>query len=340
MGTRGRTMVVLMAVSLIGVLFALSAWGLISRISFGKAPREFTRSVAIPEPAPGYWTTPLPADAPIDPRSDAMIDFLIADNSTDYIALAGTQSSGHWGNPIFVAGPRAPRYSIENSCGHRQPTEFRRMSIPRGAEPDPTSDSAMTVYVPERNLVFATWRTRHDKDNDTWSSCGGALYYLTSNGLEGSLRRSNDSRNFGHRGVPPFTYAVRWDEIQRGAIEHVLKVAINTAGVDNVFPMTGSDGDSRDPAAPPEGARLRIKPSVDLAEIRMTPAERTIADALQRYGAVIGDQSGSTVALKVENTVAEGFGHLWDGVLRADSLSGLSLEDFEIVELGYAPPLE
>lgn len=332
-----RVLVGASTVSLIVLLILLLAWELLSLRSPGKAPSGVSRRTAIPKPGPGYWTTPLPADAPVDPRSDEMIDFLIADNSTNYVALAGTHSSGRWGNPIFVAGPKAPRYSIDNTCQHPQPPEFRRISVPRGAKADPTSDSAMTVYVPARGIVFATWRSQHDEEKDTWSSCGGAVYYLASNGLEGSLSESNEPRNAGHRGIPPFTYAVRWDEIQVGAIEHVLKVAVNTAGVDNVFPMTGSDGDSRHPSSPPEGARLRLKRSVDLSEMGLSRAERTIALALQRYGAVIGDQSGSTVALKVENTVAEGFGHLWHGVLQPDSLSGLGLEDFEIVELGYAP---
>jgi hypothetical protein len=129
---------------------------------------------------------------------------------------------------------------------------------------------------------------------------------------------------------------VRWDEIEKGAIEHVLKISVNTAGVDHVFPMTGSDGDSHDQAAPPEGARLRLKLSIDLSSVSLTGPERVIATALQKYGAVIGDQSGGPVGLKVENTVAEGQGHLWEGVLEPDSLADFTLADYEVIELGYA----
>jgi hypothetical protein len=60
-----------------------------------------------------------------------------------------------------------------------------------------------------------------------------------------------------------------------------------------------------------------------------------IAQALQRYGAVVGDQSGSSVVIKVENTVAEGRGYLWSGVLTANSLATIPLDAYEVVKLGY-----
>ena len=99
--------------------------------------------------------------------------------------------------------------------------------------------------------------------------------------------------------------------------------------------MVGSDGVSTNPSAPPEGARLRIKPKIDLKKLDLSPAALVIARTLQRYGAVIGDQSGGNVNLKVENTVAEGLGQRWQGVLSANSLSAIPLGAYEVVELGY-----
>jgi hypothetical protein len=52
--------------------------------------------------------------------------------------------------------------------------------------------------------------------------------------------------------------------------------------------------------APPEGARIRIKPSIDLSTFDLSPQAMTIARALQEYGAVIGDQSGGPASLKLE----------------------------------------
>lgn len=327
-----RGMSLILKSLLVGLVVSLGALAglLVTR------PTGPERNGSVPKPGRGYWTQPLPAGVPIDSRSEEMIAFLDEDSSTDYVNLSGTRPHGRWGNPIYVAGDGDPSYRIINSCQYPQPPEFRSLRVPRGAKADPTSDGAMTVYDVERGIVSATFRTGYEAADDEWSSCGGAVYYLASNGLEGSLAQSDEPRNKGHRGVPPYTYAVRWDEIEAGAIDHVLKISVNTAGVDHVFPMTGSDGDSHDVAAPPEGARLRLKLSIDLSRLTMTRAERVIATALQKYGAVIGDQSGGPVSLKVENTLAEGRGHLWEGVLERDSLATFTLDDFEVIELGYA----
>jgi hypothetical protein len=282
-----------------------------------------------------YWNTPLAADAPVDENSEHMIDFLERDNSTDYIELAGTGASGRWGNPIYWSTPKDPVCTVVNTCNYKRPQGFIRVRIPSNAGHDPTSDAAMTVYDKDKEIVYGFYQARYDKANDQWSACGGTVYYLDSNGLDGSLAQSDEEKNFGHRGVPPSTYAVRYDEIKAGSIDHVLKIAINTAHQDHVWPMTGSDGDSTATFAPPEGARLRLKPSINLAQLDLTRAELTIATALQRYGAVIGDQSGATAVLKVENTVAEGRGQLWKNLLAPDSLKEFSFDDFEFVRLGY-----
>jgi hypothetical protein len=280
-----------------------------------------------------YWNTPLPADAPVDPRSDEFISFLKANNGYNFVKLSGTDSTGKWGNPIYWAGPGDPVHNIANSCSTRQPEEFDDVRIPVGAQPDPTADSAMTVYDVERGMVYGMhWAKRVD---GTWSACGGTVYHLESNGLNGKLPQSNDRRNTGHRGVPPSAFAVRYDEIRAGALNHVLKIAIGGASPDYVFPMVGSDGESTNPSAPPEGSRIRIKPAVDLRQFDLPPAALVIARALQRYGAIIGDESGGTVNLKVENTIAEGRGFLWRGLLEAGSLSAIPLDAYEVVKLGY-----
>ena len=129
-----------------------------------------------------------------------------------------------------------------------------------------------------------------------------------------------------------------------GTIQHVLKIEVNTTRCAHVFPMTGDECGTYADDAPPEGARIRIKPTVDLAKMGLSSGALVVAVALQRYGAVIGDQSGDSVSLKVENTVAEGQGWLWGLLLQEDSLSAIPLKDYQVIKLGYgegrgtAPP--
>jgi hypothetical protein len=102
--------------------------------------------------------------------------------------------------------------------------------------------------------------------------------------------------------------------------------------------MVGSDGDyhGSDPEVPPQGIRLRIKPSIDLEDFDLPDQALVIAQALQRYGAYIGD-SGGVTALKLENTMAEGRGQLWD--VSATDLCQLPLSPqyWDVIAEGYDP---
>jgi hypothetical protein len=286
-----------------------------------------------------YWNTPLPVDAPVDENSEDFVSFLIGDNEADYLRIVGAESSGGWGEPIYWAKPSDPVYNVK-ATRYTLPPAFTSVRIPLAAQPPQTSDAQMTIYDLEAGSVYKLQKARYDEATDTWSAGGGSWYSTTSNGLNRALPESDDVRNHGHRGIPPATHAVRYDEVQAGRIDHVLKIAVNTANENHVWPMTGSDGDSLDPAALPQGARLRIKPSVDLSRLALNPDALTIARALQRYGAVVGDSSGSNTNLKVENTVIEGKGWLWKGRLTASALQAIPFSNYEVVQLGYNPPVE
>jgi hypothetical protein len=284
-----------------------------------------------------YWNQPLPRSAPVDPNSSDIISFLQTDSTTDYVQMSGTTSSGLWGNPVYWASAKDEAYAVANQTGcSSPPPEFDSVRIPKGANPDGTSDASMTVYDLSSGLVYAMWKATYTASTDSWSSCGGTVYYVGSNGLAGSLPQSDEPRNQGHRGIPPSSFAVRYDEIQAGEIDHVLKIAVNTTQCEHVFPMTGDECGTTAQFAPPEGTRIRIKPSVDLSKLGLSPSALIVAQALQTYGAVIGDQSSGPVALKVENVVAEGQGNLWDGLLKSTSLSAIPLSDYEVILLGWA----
>jgi hypothetical protein len=284
-----------------------------------------------------YWNRALPTDAPRHRHSAEMMRFLLEDNDTNYIRIAGVTSTGEWGMPVYWPSKAAPIYDVGKNCPTAQPPEFDRVRIPRGARPDPTSDAAMTVIDRARGIVYGFHHTRYNRDLDRWTSCGGTVYYTGSNGLHGDLRASNERRNRGHRGIPPTVAAVRWDEIKAGAIKHVLKIAVNRTACKHVFPMIDDECGAWHRYAPPEGTRIRIRPGVHLNQLHLSPAAMVIARALQRYGAVIGDQTGGPIVLKAENTIAERRGYLWKGVLSPTSLQHIPLRYFEVIAPGYKP---
>jgi hypothetical protein len=282
-----------------------------------------------------FWNQQVGATAPTDPASVSIIAFLKADNANNYIALSGTSSDGKWGTPYYYAKDGDPTFAVANSCPSRQPPEFGAIRIPAGARPDPTTDAAMVVFDAGKGLEYGLWHAAYDPTTTQWSSCGGTVYYLPSNGLAGSLKQSDERRNYGHRGVPPSTYAVTYDDIASGSISHLLRLAVDTTQCSHVFPMTGDECGTTDLTAPPEGAIIRIKASIDLSALGLSGPALVVARALQTYGAIISDQSGRAVELKAENVVAEGRGWMWRGVLSATSLARIPLDSYEVVKLGY-----
>jgi hypothetical protein len=293
-----------------------------------------TTTAYVPFSDNSYWNTPLKKDAPVNNWSADIIAYLKSDNSPDYVQLSGTGSDGEWGNPVYWAAKSDHAYRIKNETGCPDlPSEMSSMRIPAGAKADPTDDASMTVYDLTRGVVYALWQASYSSSTDTWTSCGGSVYYVGSNGLAGSLPQSDEPRNQGHRGVPPSTFAVRWDEIQAGEIDHVLKIAVDTTKCRHVFPMTGDECGTTNKNAPSEGARIRIKRSIDVTKLGLSAAALVIAKALQTYGAIIADQSSGSASLKVENVVAEGRGWLWKNVLDVDSLSKIPFGDYEVMQI-------
>ena len=287
-----------------------------------------------------WWNTPLPYQAPDDPAESEILDYMRTgvESGNGCLMLAGAGDSP-WGNPIYWAQASDPEYDLQGVRGARPP-EVDSLRIPHSAEPASNNDGHMSIYDLDKGYVVALTDAEYDADSDEWSASGASVAYLKSNGLHSDLPESDEPRNVGsHRGNNGATMTVSWDMVQAGSIRHVLKVAVGPEAADRaVFPMVGSDGDyhGSDPGVPPQGIRLRIKPSIELEDLQLGPQAIVIAQALQRYGFYIGD-SGGVTALKLENTTAEGRGQLWD--VSAFDLCGLPFtpDYWDVIEEGYDP---
>jgi len=289
--------------------------------------------------ADSWWNTPVPDDAPANPRGADVLRYMSTAEQADggCVHLAGAEGSD-WGQPVYWAQPDDPEYDVAVDVPENAP-ELRDLRIPRGAVPAPNSDGEMVLFDLQRGYVVALTDAVHNPRTDQWSAGGATVTYLDSNGLYARTGRSTDPRNVGtHRGNNGAVMMVRFDEVHEGAIDHVLKVASGPeASRRSVFPMVGSDGDSREPDAPPEGLRFRIKPSVELEAQGLEPQALVIARALQKYGFYIGDSSGVT-ALKLEDTRTEGRGQRWS--IPETALCGIPLttQYWDVLPEGYEPP--
>jgi hypothetical protein len=286
-----------------------------------------------------WWNSALPRNAPSNPDADAILNYMSTEKQAGggCLRLAGAGGSS-WGQPVYWAGAGDPEYHVRLKGGNEQP-ELRHLRIPADARSAQNNDGSMTVFDVDRGYTVAFTDAAYDDGSDTWSASGATVTYLDSNGLDVRTGQASDDRNVGnHRGNNAAVMMARLDEVKAGAIDHVLKVASGPeVSSRHVFPMVGSDGGSRDPSAPPQGLRFRIRPSVDLEALGLDRQALVIAKALQKYGFYIGDSSGVT-ALKVEDTRTEGRGQLWETSPTALCALPFTPQFWDVLPEAYQPP--
>lgn len=274
------------------------------------------------------WNTPLPADVPLFDGtingkhydSPAMIGELKKFGSPAYPKLSLTAD---WAMPFYESSDGDTLYTI--TVGKRTAT----VHIPNGATPQTGSDGALTIHDSANGITVGLWQAKYASGK--WTANGLDIYYDASNGLEADAAGSDEPRNDGHRGYPSAINCIRRRDIDAGVIEHVLKVSIDdTNGTMHYWPGVGHE---KRTGVIPEGSRFRIKPSVDLAKKGLNAAGLVVATALQTYGLVVGDTSGSPCSLKGERD-----GN-WSQVgLKSTALSKFGWDDFEFIAAEWGKP--
>ena len=95
-----------------------------------------------------------------------------------------------------------------------------------------------------------------------------------------------------------------------------------------MHPATHAGGPKGPDAAPPYGARFRLKASYDLSTL--SPAAQVVARAMQRYGMFISD--AGNIALTAQNDIDTKAKYAEVG-FDTFSLQTLKVTDFEIVKM-------
>jgi hypothetical protein len=242
-----------------------------------------------------------------------------------------------WGTPFAVGRSGMPRWRL---VGEHDPTLDRLFS--RGFHAPEwlgdiltgTDDSPLCVLDRESGFTMFCANAEIVGPRRISVSSAGITYH-SSNGLDHRNPLSDDRRNFTSRGRISDAMVIRRDLVKYGVrndtdLGHVLHLILvetdSSAGFRH--PMVGEESDNHGFGA--EGERLAIDPSIDLTERGLSPAGLVIARTLQRHGCYIGDNSGSSSALKAQQeNVAR---PLWGRTLRQDSLRGITWDDFVVLK--------
>jgi hypothetical protein len=128
-------------------------------------------------------------------------------------------------------------------------------------------------------------------------------------------------------GLPIFAGLARWDEAERGAIDHALRFTAAETRRAYVYPARHYASNSTAPSLPPMGLRVRLKASVNIAAF--PPQARVVLRALQRYGMILADNGSPWYISGAPNR------HWNNDAL--DTLGRLTGNDFEVVNTSSLP---
>ena len=118
-----------------------------------------------------------------------------------------------------------------------------------------------------------------------WEASCEATFDLSSNTLRPKGWTSSDAA-----GLPVFPAVVRYDEVERGMVEHALRFTFKRTRHEFIYPATHQAGKGNDPAVPAMGQRFRLKADADLSGLPKHAL--AIAKGLQKYGMFVADNGG------------------------------------------------
>jgi hypothetical protein len=120
------------------------------------------------------------------------------------------------------------------------------------------------------------------KTNAGWQASQSSIFDLKSNKLRPDGWTSADAA-----GLPIFPAVVRYDELQRGKIEHAMRVTVVKTKREYVYPATHYASRLTDKNLPRMGERIRLKKDFDVKGF--SKDVQTILKGLQQYGMFMAD---------------------------------------------------
>jgi hypothetical protein len=115
-----------------------------------------------------------------------------------------------------------------------------------------------------------------------WEAGQASIFNLKSNALRPDGWTSADAA-----GLPIFPAVVRYDELERGMVEHAMRVTIRKTRRAYVAPATHFASRLKDPNLPRMGERFRLRKDYDIS--KFTPPVQAILKGLKKYGMFVAD---------------------------------------------------
>jgi len=180
-------------------------------------------------------------------------------------------------------------------------------------------DRHSIVVQPGTGWLFETWEALLSGTN--WQAANGAMFNLNTNGQRPAGWTSGDAA-----GLPMFPALVRYDECERGMVEHACRLVVKRTRYHTyIYPANHYAASSANTNAdlPAMGQRLRLKASFTIPPT-WTKEEQAVLLGLKKYGGLVAD-NGNFFSLSItpdDRWPAGAF----------DDLSSIGITNFEVIQ--------
>lgn len=294
--------------------------------------------------ADSVWNEPLAADAEVDPASKSIVSGLVSEIDREKrLDIGPWITSTLASTPLYVVPRDQPRVRVTvDDTGVMGASALQRafaaVPIPPDAKPARGTDAHLTVWQPSTDSLWEFWKAH--RAGDGWHAAwGGAMRDVAASpGYYGPSAWPGATTNWGATAssLPVIAGVMLLSELRAGRVDHALAVNIPYPRRDEfAWPAQRTDGDGP-PDALPEGARLRLDPRLDLDAYGLPRFTRIVAEAAQRYGMVVRDQTHHATSLFIEDWTQHGGSPLTgpDGLYEGSTpLELLSLFPWERLQL-------
>lgn len=185
-------------------------------------------------------------------------------------------------------------------------------------------DRHSIIVMPGNGSFWETWHTLLTTGTPAWTAANGARFNIGTNALRPDGWTSGDAA-----GLPMFPALVRYDEGQRGVIEHALRIIVKRTRRAYIYPATHYASLLTDADLPVMGQRLRLKSSFTIPT-SWSVQERAIAIALKKYGALVCDNGAFfSISVTPDDRWPSGCFHRLSTAATSDFVD---ITDFEVVQ--------
>jgi len=240
----------------------------------------------IPFPPDNLWNQNV-YDWPVDPNSDAIINF-IGENVPLHPDFGSGLYQGHDIGIPYIVESGSPLVTITYT-EYGDESDPGPMPIPANApiegDPHPAGDRHVLVLDRDNCWLYELFNA-HELKTGNWDAGSGAVWNLLADETRPYTWTSADAA-----GLPIFPGLARYDEVAAGVIQHALRFTLEYSQAAFTPPASHWAANSQNPLAAPMGMRLRLNASFDISGF--PPQSQVILLALQQYGMIMADNGGS-----------------------------------------------